>query len=242
MARVQIDALTIAYGKGQQSVHAVNDLSLEVPGGQVLGLLGGNGAGKTSTLRVVTGLQPATSGTVTVDGFNLSSPKGAQAARACIGYCPDTGGLIRQASVREHIGVALGLRGRLDQWGAALQLVEQFGLTEALDRPTLGFSHGMSRRLSVLLATLTATSVLILDEPFDGVDPLGVEATRVAVAAARDAGLAVIISTHLLPLLVDTSDRIAVMVRGNLVDDAPAVKYDGPAGAEAYQALLRATQ
>lgn len=233
---VEIDGLTVAYNEG--TVHAVNGLSLTVMPGEVLGLLGGNGAGKTSTMRVLAGVLPATGGRVCVDGHSLNDLAEAEHARALLGYCPDTGGLIRQATVREHIGTALALRGMTHLWPYAMDLIAQFDLGDVLDRSTSGFSHGMSRRLSVLLAALTAQRVLILDEPFDGVDPQGVETTKALIAHAKNAGLAVIVSTHLLSLLSEVSDRVVVMVKGQLVADEPASTFRGKQGSARYARLL----
>lgn len=233
---VVIDSLRITYNDG--AIHAVNDVSLSIRPGEVVGLLGGNGAGKTSTMRVLAGVQPASAGHVYVNGLSLNDPVEAEQARTVLGYCPDTGGLIRQATVREHIATALALRDQSSRWPYALDLVEQFGLTEVLDRSTAGFSHGMSRRLSVLLAALTAEQVLILDEPFDGVDPQGVATTKLLISRAKEAGLAVVVSTHLLSLLVEVSDRIVVMVKGDLVTEQLAPYFAGARGASRYARLL----
>lgn len=232
---IQARDLTVEYGP----VTAVSNLNLEVTGGRVLGLLGGNGAGKSSTLRAIAAVNPPTEGTLLVDGCDLSDPRQAESVRKVIGYCPDVGGLIRQATVREHIGITLASRDALEDWPYALELVEEFGLLQALDRETHGFSHGMSRRLSVLLAAISAKRVLILDEPFDGVDPLGVNATQAVIRRARDAGLAVLISTHLLRLLTLVSDDIAVMVSGSIVEKAPASDFYGTTGEQHYESLLR---
>lgn len=231
------DDLVISYAE----VRAVRGASFEACPGEVVGLLGGNGAGKSSTLRALAGVNPPTAGRLLIDGHDMSRPSEAEQARAVLGYTPDVGGLIRQATVREHLALALGSRGRLDEMPYALTLIEEFRLSEVLDRETSGFSHGMSRRLSVALAALTATKVLALDEPFDGVDPLGVHATEAVISRARDAGLAVLVSTHLLPLLVGVSDRILVMREGVIVETGPALQYAGDVGAERYESLLRAT-
>lgn len=233
---VNIEQLRITYLQG--ALAAVDGLNLKVGPGEVVGLAGGNGAGKTSTLKTLAGIQPASSGRVTVAGYSLSDPISADRARSLIGYCPDTGGLIRQATVREHIGIALALRGHSTDWSYALELVELFNLTSVLDRPTAGFSHGMSRRVSVMLAALTAEKVLILDEPFDGVDPRGVQATKIVIERAKNAGLAVIVSTHLLDILVSIADRLVVMVEGKLVDQDDALAFEGKSGEERYNALL----
>lgn len=231
---IELDGVTIRYG----NVVAVDSLTLSVPRGTIMGMLGGNGAGKSSTLRAVAGVNAHTSGRLVVSGHDMSTPAGAEAGRDVIGYCPDIGGLMTQATPREHVGVVLSLRGRLDLWPHALNLVERFGLSHVLDRPAGTFSHGMARRLSVLVAVLSATDALILDEPFDGVDPTGVDTTMDAIREAADAGLSVMVSTHLLPLLVEATDQIAVMVKGELVSLSPSEKFSGDEGARRYRDLL----
>lgn len=232
---VEADGLTVQYN----AVRAVDGLTFHVNAGESVGLLGGNGAGKSSTLRAMAGINPPNSGLLRIAGYDLSDPTDAESARRVVGYCPDVGGLIRQATVREHIGLALASRGRLDSWPSAMTLLDQFDLMHVLDRETHGFSHGMSRRLSVLLAAITAEKVLILDEPFDGVDPLGVHATEAVINRAKDAGLAVIVSTHLLNLLTGVTDRMVVMVKGKAVESGPSDVFRGDAGAAHYEDLLR---
>lgn len=229
---VNVEKLVVSYDPTLEP--AVKGISFHVQSGEVLGLLGGNGAGKTSTLRVLAGVQPATEGTVSIESIQANTTRGVEEVRQLVGYCPDTAGLIRQATVREHIALALAFHGKTHLWPSALDLVEQFGLTHVLDRETMGFSHGMSRRLSVLLAALTAEKVLILDEPFDGVDPTGVKATEAVISHAKKQGLAVIVSTHLLSLLTGVSDRIIVMVNGSIVDEAPAKEFKGVKGNKRY--------
>lgn len=235
MAVISISDLTISYG----DITAVNELSFTVEPGQVVGLLGGNGAGKSSTLRAVAGVNPHTAGSLTVNGYDLADRRQAEHARSVIGYCPDVGGLIRQATVREHIALALSFRGHTDRWPQAMDLVDRFGLGHVFDKTTRGFSHGMCRRLSVLLAVLTAESALILDEPFDGVDPVGVETTMSTLAAAKTAGVAVLVSTHLLPLLVEASDELIVLANGQKVDHDSSDAFAGDVGAERYRGLIK---
>ena len=229
--------MTIRY----REVIAVDQMSLTVAPGQVMGLLGGNGAGKSSTLRAVAGVNPPTSGELVVAGFHMSDPYEVEKARQAVGYCPDMGGLIAAATPREHIAATLAFRGLTHLWPQAYDLLERFELAPALDRLTGGFSHGMARRLSVVLAALTAELVLILDEPFDGVDPQGADTTLEVVNGARAGGLAVIISSHLLDLVVRSCDSVAVMSAGKLVATGPAEQFGGPLGSSHYQQLLRAT-
>jgi len=163
----------------------------------------------------------------------MSDPYQVEKARQTVGYCPDVGGLIPAATPREHIAATLAFRGLTHLWPQAYDLLEQFELARALDKLTGGFSHGMARRLSVVLATLTAEQVLILDEPFDGVDPGGVDVTLEVIETARAAGLAVIISSHMLDLIIRSCDSVSVMTTGKLVATGPAEQFGGPLGATA---------
>ena len=103
---------------------------------------------------------------------------------------------------------------------------------------TAGFSHGMGRRMSVILAAFHEPEVLLLDEPFDGVDPLGVEATMEVIADARARGAAVLVSTHLRELAVEACQEAIVLRGGSAVAHMPASDMTGEAGADVYRALL----
>src|SRR5205814_10686089 len=98
---------------------------------------------------------------------------------------------------------------------------------DAADRVTAGFSHGMGRRMSVVLAAFPEPDALLLDEPFDGVDPLGVEATMSVISEARLRGAAIVVSTHLLPLAVDARYVVLVLRRGSVVAASPAAEMAG---------------
>lgn len=231
---IEIDQLVVQYG----SMTAVDGISLTVPAGQSLGILGSNGAGKSSTLKVLACVNPPTSGTVRIAGFDVSSPRQVDEAKAVLGYCPDVGGIIKTATIREHIGITLALHDRVHLWNQALELVDRFQLMKFLDVPAAGFSHGMSRRLSVILAALASKSVLILDEPFDGVDPAGVDITMNLIEEAKSSGLSVVISTHLQNLLTRASDEIVVMKRGRIVDSGASQDFQGESGVLRYRAIL----
>lgn len=218
------------------AVRAVGGFDLSVAAGASVALVGRNGAGKSTTMRVLAGVLPPSAGTVVVAGLDAAAdPAG---VRAAVGYCPDVGGLIPRATPWEHLQLAARLRG-LTQWRPrAADLLERFDLSGAADRVTAGFSHGMSRRLSVVLAVFHEPCLLLLDEPFDGVDPLGVEATLTAVAEARAGGAAVLVSTHLLELAVQACDEAVVLRGGRVVGAAPAAELAGSAGASRYRALI----
>lgn len=219
------------------SVRAVDGFDLSVAAGASVALVGRNGAGKSTTMRVLAGVLPATAGAVTVGGTDAR--RDAAGVRALVGYCPDVGGLIPRATPWEHLQLAARLRGLPDGWQArASELLELFELSAAADRITAGFSHGMGRRLSVLLAVFHRPALLLLDEPFDGVDPLGVEATLQVVAQAKAEGSAVLVSTHLLHLAVEACQEAVVLKAGRVVGAAPASELVGDAGRARYRALI----
>jgi ABC-2 type transport system ATP-binding protein len=217
-------------------VHAVAGFDLSVAAGASVALVGRNGAGKSTTMRVLSGVLPPTSGRVVVGGIDAGlDPAG---VRAVVGYCPDVGGLIPRATPWEHLLLAARLRGMRDWEGRAWDLLERFDLGGAADRVTAGFSHGMGRRLSVLLAAFHSPRLLLLDEPFDGVDPLGVDATLDVVREARATGTAVLVSTHLLHLAVEACEEAVVLRGGRVVAAAPAAELVGDAGRDRYRALI----
>ena len=224
--------LVVRFG----AVRAVGGFDLSVGAGHSVALVGRNGAGKSTTMRVLAGVLPPSAGTVRVAGRDAATdPAG---VRAAVGYCPDVGGLIPRATPWEHLQLAARLRGMRDWQPLAHAMLERFDLVAAADRVTAGFSHGMSRRLSVVLAAFHGPRLLLLDEPFDGVDPFGVDATLEVVEAARAAGAAVLVSTHLLDLAVRACEEAVVLKGGSVVGAAPAAELAGTAGEARYRTLI----
>ncbi len=231
-ARVRITDLWVRFA----SVEAVRGIDLTVYAGTATALLGRNGAGKSTTMRVLAGVIPPSGGQVLVDGLDVAHDPVEVKRRT--GYCPDVGGLVPRATPWEHLQLAARLR-RLDDWEPrARDLLERFDLAGVAHRVTSGFSHGMGRRLSVVLAAFHEPGVLLLDEPFDGVDPLGVEATTEVIAEARARGAAVLVSTHLRDLAVGACGEAVVMRGGSAVARLEAAELHGEAGADAYRSLL----
>jgi ABC-2 type transport system ATP-binding protein len=229
---VEVQGLVVEY----DGVRAVDGLDLTVRAGDAVGLVGRNGAGKSTTMRVLAGLVPPSGGSVRVGG--VDARKDPSAAKWFVGYCPDTGGLIPRATPWEHLQLAAATRGIRGWESRARDLLERFDLTTAADRVTAGFSHGMGRRTSVVLAAFHEPDVLLLDEPFDGVDPLGVEATMDIVREAKLRGAAVLISTHMLHLAAAATGEILVLTRGRLAAVALAEELAGEEGRQRYRTLL----
>ena len=233
MALVVVRDLTVRFGP----VEAVSGLDLTLPASASVALIGRNGAGKSTTLRVLAGVLPPTSGSVLIAGTD--AVRDPSAAKSRVGYCPDVGGLIPRATAWEHLQLAATLRGLDASWRErATDLLERFDLTNVADRITSSFSHGMGRRMSVVLAAFHSPDVLLLDEPFDGVDPLGVEATMQVIQELRLQGSAVLVSTHLLDLAVQACEEAVVLHRGAVVSATPASELAGVAGAARYRSLL----
>jgi ABC-2 type transport system ATP-binding protein len=231
-ARIQVHGLHVRFG----SVEAVQGLSIRAHAGQATALLGRNGAGKSTTMRVLAGVIPPTEGFVRVAGLDVARDN--LAVKRLSGYCPDVGGLVPRATPWEHLQLAARLR-RIENWEpAARDLLERFELGAAAHRVTGGFSHGMGRRLSVVLAAFHHPAVLLLDEPFDGVDPLGVEATLEVIADARARGAAVLVSTHLRDLAMQACQTALVLRGGSAVAELGADELTGEEGARVYRALL----
>ncbi len=229
---VAVSGLAVRFG----AVDAVCEVDLSVPAGGSTALVGRNGAGKSTTLRVLAGVLPATGGSVHVCG--VDARREIAAVKYLTGYCPDVGGLIPRATPWEHLQLAARLRGMQGWQERGRALLERFDLAEVADRVTAGFSHGMCRRLSVVLAAVHSPPVLLLDEPFDGVDPLGADATVELVGELRAAGTAVLISTHLIELALRACDDAVILRAGKVVDAAPAQLLRGEQGAARYRALL----
>ncbi|MGN6301622.1 MAG: ABC transporter ATP-binding protein [Angustibacter sp.] len=230
--RIRVRDLWVRFG----SVEAVRGIDVVAYAGRATALLGRNGAGKSTTMRVLGGVIPPTSGEVLVDGVDVRTDP--LTGKRSTGYCPDVGGLVPRATPREHLQLAARLR-RMQNWEPRAQdLLERFELGDAAHRVTGGFSHGMGRRLSVVLAAFHQPGVLLLDEPFDGVDPVGVEATQQVIDDAKARGAAVLISTHLRDLAMEACEDALVLRGGSAVAAMDAGELVGEAGARAYRALL----
>ena len=229
---VDVRGLHVRFGE----VEAVAGVDLVAHAGQSTALLGRNGAGKSTTMRVLAGVVPPTAGTVLVAGHDVHHHP--LRVKQAVGYCPDVGGLVPRATPWEHIQLSARLRRMTDWEDRARDLLERFELGDVAHRVTAGFSHGMGRRLSVLLAALHEPEVLLLDEPFDGVDPIGVDATLDVVSDARARGACVLVSTHLRELAVEACSTVSVLRGGSRVATMAASEMLGEDGARAYRGLL----
>jgi ABC-2 type transport system ATP-binding protein len=201
---------------------AVDDVSFAVPRGEVLGFLGPNGAGKSTTMKMITGFVPPTSGTAIVCGHDIT--KEPIAAKRRIGYLPEGAPAYPDMTPAEFLGFVARIRGfsgreakrRIDR------VVEMIRIGEVMQQPIETLSKGFKRRVGVAQALLHDPSVLILDEPTDGLDPNQKYQMREVIAAMRP-DKAIIISTHLLEEVEAVCSRAIVIAHGRiLADGAPA--------------------
>jgi ABC-2 type transport system ATP-binding protein len=215
MTRIVLDRLTKQYG----DVRAVDDLSLVLSSGRVTGFVGANGAGKSTTLRMLLGLTRPTSGTATVDGLayrDLPSPT------RRVGALTDPDVFHPARTGRDALRVLAAAGGiRADRVEAVLHAVD---LTDAADRRVRGYSMGMRQRLGLASALLGDPEALVLDEPANGLDPLGVHWLRGLLRSLADDGRTVLVSSHLLAELGQVVDDVAVVDRGRLIAHGPAAE------------------
>ena len=194
---------------------AVNDLSLTIEAGDVCGLIGPNGAGKTTTMRAISGLQESTRGSVKVAGLELASRP--DEMKRQLGFMPDFCPTYDQLTAREfldHYARAYDVANRDQRIEECLQLT---WLTEKRNALCDELSRGMKQRLVLAKTLLPDPKVLLLDEPASGLDPLGRLELRKLLLQLRDAGKAVLISSHILSELSGFCNKAAIMERGKLV-------------------------
>ena len=196
---------------------ALDGFTIEVRPGEITGLIGHNGAGKTTFVEVVSGLVRPEAGRVTVCGVDV--PARPRAARALLGVAPQELALYPTVTVREHLRLFAGLAGlrRAAAARSVTSVAEELMLGEVLDRSCSVLSGGQRRRAQAAAAMVGAPRVLLLDEPTAGADPETRTALLAAVRARADAGAAVVYTTHYLPELVDLDATLAVARAGRIV-------------------------
>lgn len=199
-----------------RKVQAVDDVSLEVKAGEIFGLLGPNGAGKTTTIKMLLGFVRPTRGHATVAG----KPAGSIAARRNLGYLPENPALYEFLTGIEYLRFAGRLAGlsRRDARAEADRLIELVGLAGRADRGIRRFSKGMVQRLGLAQALIGDPSIVILDEPMSGLDPIGRKDVRDIIFRLRAEGRTVLFSTHILSDVEAICDRVGIMIGSRLVD------------------------
>ena len=230
---VDIDSVSRSFG----SVKAVDGLSLVLAPGEIVGFLGTNGAGKTTTIKMTLGLLAPTSGTVKVLGGDPSDPR----VRAHIGYMPEVATYYPYLDARELLSFYGGICG-LDAKTVRRrtdELLDVVGLADAAKRPLKTYSKGMLQRAGIAQALLNDPDLLVLDEPFTGLDPLARIHFRELLLDLKRRGKTVFFSSHELGETELLCDRVAIMKKGHCVYQGPVRDLAGDGAANLERLFLK---
>ncbi|MGN6329097.1 MAG: ABC transporter ATP-binding protein [Rhodanobacter sp.] len=208
---------------------AVQELSLSLQPGQVLGLLGVNGAGKSTTLSMIAGALRPDSGSIRLGGIDTREQP--ELTRTLLGWLPERAPLWAELTVAEHLTAHARLRGLngAAQRAACAAAIERLELQPLARRLAGVLSQGQRQRLGLACALVHRPALLVLDEPANALDPVQAVALRGLIREQAAAGTAVILSTHLLAEVTAVCDRVAILHDGRLRHDGPVQADDHPA-------------
>lgn len=218
LAPLTIEGLTKTYRDPMtlRPFTAVSDVTFELRRGEIFGLLGPNGAGKTTTIKLVLGLARPTLGRVRLDGRDPRDP----ASRRRLGYLPENPCFYDHLNAAEYLGLVGDLFG-LDpavrrRRGAAL--LERLGLASHAKKPLRKYSKGMTQRLGLAQALLNEPTLLVLDEPMSGLDPIGRAEVKQILREERSRGVTILLSSHVLAETESLCDRVGILQSGRLLE------------------------
>ena len=227
MLRIEHYSKTYPGGK-----KAVDDLTLHVQPGEIYGFIGHNGAGKTTTLRAVAGVMDFTEGTITIDGHDIK--KDPVAAKQVTAFLPDNPDLYEFMKGIDYLNFIADLYDiPADQRTADIgKYAGAFELTGNLGSPIGSYSHGMRQKLALISAFIRRPRLLILDEPFVGLDPAAAHLMKGYLAELCQGGSAVFFSTHVLEVAEKLCHKIAIIKHGQLVKSGPTAELVGDSSLE----------
>lgn len=208
---IQVENLTKRYG----DFTAVKDVSFSVEKGEIVGFLGKNGAGKSTTMRILTGSLGATDGRALVGGHDVF--RAPQKAKRLIGYLPEVPPLYVDMTVRGYLRFAARVKGAANPNQAVEKVIERVGLTDVAHRLIDHLSKGYRQRVGIAQAMVHDPQVLILDEPSSGLDPAQRKEIRDLVQELSAGETTVILSTHVLPEVEAICDRVLIVDKGQIV-------------------------
>jgi ABC-2 type transport system ATP-binding protein len=196
------------------SFTAVDDLSLDIPEGEIFGFLGANGAGKTTTFRLILGLLDQTEGTIEWDGKPLNYH-----TSHLVGYLPEERGLYPKLKVRDQIVYLARLRGmqkseaisELDNW------LERFKIPEYAQKKIEELSKGNQQKIQFIAAVIHKPKLLILDEPFSGLDPVNVELLKASVISLKENGTTIVFSSHRMEHVEEMCEHLCILQKGRTI-------------------------
>ncbi len=197
----------------------VNGVDIEVKTGEIVGLLGPNGAGKTTTFYMIVGLVRPNGGKVIFDGEDATARPMYQRARLGMGYLPQEESIFRRLTVRDNILAVMETQAgytRAEREDQCQQLMEKFGIDHVAENLALTLSGGEKRRLTIARSLVTEPKLLMLDEPFSGVDPIAVSEIQDIIRMLRRAGLAILITDHNVRETLNIVDRAYLIYEGQV--------------------------
>lgn len=208
---LKIENLTKTYG----DFKALNNVSLEAENGRILGILGRNGAGKTTTIKSIMGIIEPDSGTITFDGVDIRK------AKITIGYLPEERGLYVNSVVKDQLLYFAMLNG-MDKKKALEEikrLLEDFKIPTYLNKKVKTLSKGNKQKIQLISAILHKPQIVILDEPFSGLDPVNIELFKNTVLNLKKKGTTILFSSHRMEDVEEMCDRIVMLNKGNVVEN-----------------------
>jgi ABC-2 type transport system ATP-binding protein len=219
MTAVAVHNLYKSYGEQV----AVRDLSFSVEPGEMLGLIGPNGAGKSSTIKMILDFMKPDSGQIEILGGRMT-----EATKNQIGYLPEEKGLYKKLRALDQILYLASLKGmpRAAAEKRAHELLERTGMLDSRDKKIKELSKGMGQMIQLIVTLVHNPDLILLDEPFSGLDPVNTELLKSIVADQRDQGKAVVLSTHQMNQVEELCDRVLMINHGSAVlyDTMPAIR------------------
>lgn len=221
---LEIRNLTKRYGE----TLAVDHLSLSIAPGEICAFIGPNGAGKTTTIKSVCGILLFDEGEITIDGYSIREHP--LECKRRLAYLPDAPDLYEFMSGEKYIGFVADIFGvgKSERKERMLHYSDMFGLTSDLAQPISAYSHGMKQKLALISALIHEPRLLVMDEPFVGLDPVASHALKNLMREMCKRGCAIFFSTHILEVAEKLCDRVAIIRKGKLVKsgDMEAVRGD----------------
>ena len=210
---LQIEHLTKTYGEKK----AVDDLSLHILPGEIYGFIGHNGAGKTTTLKSVAGILRFDAGEIRISGTSIRTDP--LACKRKLAYIPDNPDLYDYMTGIQYLNFIANIFGvsAADRQARIRELAERFELTNDLTQPIAAYSHGMKQKLAIISAWLHAPQLVVMDEPFVGLDPKAAHLLKGMMRELCDRGGAIFFSTHVLEVAEKLCDKVAILRAGKLI-------------------------
>ena len=210
---LRIEHLTKTFGEKK----AVDDLSLHIAPGEIYGFIGHNGAGKTTTLKAVAGILRFDSGEIRIDGCSVAEQP--LECKRRLAYIPDNPDLYDYMTGIQYLNFIADIFGvsAADRQARIRDLAQRFELTADLAQPIAAYSHGMKQKLAIISAWLHQPKLIIMDEPFVGLDPKAAHLLKGMMREHCDAGGAIYFSTHVLEVAEKLCDKVAIIKAGALI-------------------------